>query len=106
MTETTIPADYDHAADPFVDWVTDQITEGLHELCDGGAPGSEHAPFGSYARPTVDGNVLTIVPNDNPEDWADERRDPDEPWLIDFEIEPEGTYPSTPVVRITVERIA
>lgn len=95
---------FDHANDPHVSWIVDQIVEGLNEHCDGGAPGSEYAPFGSYARPESDGpNVLVVAPNGDAEDWAEQ--DPDEPWVIDFELNEHGA-PTTPVVRITVERIA
>jgi hypothetical protein len=111
--ETTLstdfdPTTYDHASDPFVSWVVDQIAEGMNEHCDGGAVGSEQAPFGSYARPRFNVrwpvNVLTVHPHNDPEDWA-EGSDPDEPWVIDFKLNDQG-YPTTPVVRITVERIA
>jgi hypothetical protein len=102
---TTTDPEIDHVTDPFVTWTVDQIIEGLNELCDGGDPGSQDAPFGSYARPTsIVRNVLIVRPNDQAEDWDDEMRDEAEPWLTDFELNADG-FPERPVVRITVERI-
>lgn len=91
----------DNATDPFVDWTVDQIAEGLNEMCDGGAPGSQDAPFGSYARPTqVAPNVLIVRPNDQAEDWEDGHDE----WVEQFEMNAKG-FPERPVVRIIVERV-
>lgn len=89
-TETTAP--YDHASDPAVRSIVMDLADGFHDLDD-----SDESIFGALADATTDGNVITVRPDQDPDNYAGEDL---AGRLVD------GKAPTTPVVRITVERIA
>jgi hypothetical protein len=74
---------FDHANDPAVRSILMDLADDFHEMNDGDDP-----PFDT----ATEGNVMTVRPDPDPENWGDE----DGPIAA----------PTSPVVRITVERIA
>ena len=91
--------EFDHANDPAVSFIIQGLIDDLHEMNDGGEPGSDEAPFGIYAQTEDEGNVLIVRPDPDEDNWGtDAEGERIEGW--------NGEAPTTPVVRITVERIA
>jgi hypothetical protein len=84
--------DFDHANDPAARAVALGIADSFHDLDD-----SEDCPFGPFPRASTEGNVVIVRPDTDPGNYADDD-------LAQRLVN--GEAPSTPVVRITVERIA
>lgn len=95
-------ATVDHAADPAVKYLINALGDDLHEMADGGAPGSEDAPFGTYATSETDGNIVTIKPDDDPDNWVDPDTDERYPHPCGYD---DKGIPVGPIVRATYERI-
>jgi hypothetical protein len=85
-------------ADPAVQYVLEELASALSEQNDNGEPGSDDAPFGPYASTARDGDTLTVGPDKRLEGWS---RDLHGEPVPDFD----GEVPTSPVVRVTVERI-
>lgn len=89
-TPTSTTAPYDHANDPAVRKIIEILGSHFEDLDDG-----DDTPFGYYGVVATDGNVVTVSPDQDVHHWDG----PDN-------AEAAGPAPTTPVVRITVERIA